>query len=196
MSLKIINNFFASIQLKKKHKKVVRSSTNKINKTEFRKKKIKLNYYLIKFIINISFIKSNICLHIMDCSGKSKYLKSSKAINNKLKSLSIQNLENFYKIIVSELDFLKNAPVAIHFNNIEFNYPWLTEKISKKLFLTVLKFYNKHSHNGCRKKKLKRKKFSKKKLLSGLRRQTVNLLKFFIIGSNPIFFNSKYNAVW
>ena len=179
MSLKKVNDFFASLNLKKKHKKVVKNLTNRVNKTEFRKNKIKFKYYLIKFIINISFIKSNIFLHIMDCSGKSKYLKSSKAINNKLKSLSIQNLENFYKILVSDLNFLKNTPIAIHFNNIEFNYPWLTERISKKLFLTVLKFYNKYSHNGCRKKKLKRKKFSKKKLLSGLKRQIVNLLKIF-----------------
>lgn len=44
------------------------------------------------------------------------------------------------------------------------------------------------------KKKLKEKKLKneskiKKKWLSGLRRQTVNLLNLFIKGSNPFFFN-------
>lgn len=39
----------------------------------------------------------------------------------------------------------------------------------------------------------------KKKWSSGLRRQTVNLLSFLIVGSNPTFFNylkSEYSVVW
>jgi hypothetical protein len=57
----------------------------------------------------------------------------------------------------------------------------------------MLKILIQYPYNGCRKKKFEEKNLKiknkyMKKWLSGLRRQTVNLLSFLIVGSNPIFF--------
>jgi hypothetical protein len=101
----------------------------------------------------------------MDCLGNERYFYSIKSISQKPKSKKsnsdIQVTEKFYKILVAKLKFLQGTPVALHFNSVEFNFQWFLEKITKKLFITIVKFYTKYSHNGCRKKKIKRKKVKK-----------------------------------
>jgi len=68
-------------------------------------------------------------------------------------------LRKFYRIVIAKFKFLKNQPLAIHFNNIDFDLSWLIKKLKKKFFLIVIKYLKKYPYNGCRKKKLRRKKF-------------------------------------
>ena len=101
----------------------------------------------------------------MDCLGSERYFYSIKSISQgtKLKknNSDIQVTEKFYKVLITKLKFLQGTPVALHFNSVEFNFQWFLDKITKKLFITIVKFYTKYSHNGCRKKKIKRKKVKK-----------------------------------
>jgi hypothetical protein len=101
----------------------------------------------------------------MDCLGNERHFYSIKSISqsteSKKKSSDIKVSEKFYKILVAKLKFLQGTPVALHFNNVEFNFQWFLDKVTKKLFITIVRFYTKYSHNGCRKKKIKRKKIKK-----------------------------------
>ena len=159
------------------YKKTIKEKINNINKKLFFKSNVKSKIYFVKFIIYILCHKSNIFINVMDCLGNQKINYSIGNIKlNKSKNFKLDTkvLENFYKTIITKLKFLKNMPVSIYFNSIEFNYQWFLEKISKKLFLTIVKFYNRYSHNGCRKRKIKRKKLKRlikiKKWLRGLKR--------------------------
>lgn len=156
MNLKLnINTFFLNVNSKKNYKK----KTN--NKIIFLKKKLlhkqikKPNYYFVKFIFYITIKKSNMFVHVLDCVGNEKFFYSINSQYNKLKNLKMHDkLERFYKILITKFKFATKKPVAIYFNNTELNYKWLLNKIFKKFFIINIKFFDKLSHNGCRKKKL------------------------------------------
>jgi hypothetical protein len=156
-----INNFLNTIFLKKKlgERNLIKQKTLLYNE------KIRLKGYFIKFIVYISSTKSNTFIHVMDCLGNERYFYSIKSLsqNTKLKknNSDIQVTEKFYKILVAKLKFLQGTPIALHFNSVEFNFQWFLDKITKKLFITIVRFYTKYSHNGCRKKKIKRKKIKR-----------------------------------
>lgn len=150
MNLKLkLNFFFKHLCLKKTNKKSLNQELN------FFDKKLKLknkHYYFTKFIINITFKKSNSFLHVINCVTNKNYFFSAKAL---LKKKNFQNnqLENFYKILITKFKYIKNKPIVINFFNIETNYKWFIQKISQNFFLILIKFYNKIAHNGCRLKK-------------------------------------------
>lgn len=51
----------------------------------------------------------------------------------------------------------KTKPVAVHFNNLFFNYQsYIFKKLKKKIFAKIMISYIFTSHNGCRLKKKKR----------------------------------------
>lgn len=166
LNKKIINNFFNIINFKKLNQKMLQNINKNISKNSLFKNYNNSNYYFVKFIINISTSKSNIFLHIMNCLGHQQYFFSIailKKANNKKILTNNQILEKFYKILLIKFKFLQDIPIVIHFNGTELNFQWFIEKISKKFFIIVTKFYSKYSHNGCRRKKMKRKKIKKSK---------------------------------
>ena len=48
--------------------------------------------------------------------------------------------------------------------NVDSNIFWFLKKLKKKLFITVVKHFNLYPYNGCRKKKIRRKKFKSRSL--------------------------------
>lgn len=141
MSLTININYFLSVlQLKKKNLKQKNHLTNINNNC---------SYYFVKFIINITIKKLKIFVHILNCFGDELLFFS---IPNKIKKLN-DNLEHLYKIIIKKFKFFKNYPIAIHFNNISFNYKFILLKLSKHFFIVNIKIFNKYAYNGCRIKK-------------------------------------------
>jgi hypothetical protein len=158
MNLKLnTNTFLKNINNKKIYKKKLNNKMICFNKKTILKNKNKLKYYFIKFIINITIKKSNMFIHLMKCLGHEKYFYSIKSLSKKVKNLKFNNqLERFYKIIVTKFKFLNNKPISVYFNSTELNYKWFLNKISKKFFVINIKFFNKYSHNGCRNKKIKK----------------------------------------
>jgi ribosomal protein S11 len=156
-----INSFLKTICVKKR----LGGRNSSKQKTLLHNEKIRLKGYFVKFIIYISSTKSNTFVHVMDCLGSERYFYSIKSISQstklKKKNSDIQVTEQFYKILVAKLKFLQGTPIALHLNSVEFNFQWFLDKITKKLFITIVRFYTKYSHNGCRKKKIKRKKVKK-----------------------------------
>ena len=166
------NKIYLIENIKKKDYKILNSDL-------FFPKPIYKEKILVKYVLDISFLKTNTFMHLTDCSGRIKFFYSTGLLNytGKQKLSRVLILRKFYKVLVSHLKFFKNQPVAIHLKNTEFKIFWFLRKLKKKMYIVVVKHFNLNSYNGCRRRKVKRKKIkSSEKWLSGLRRQTVNLL--------------------
>ena len=72
-------------------------------------------------------------------------------------------LKKFYKLIVTQLKFLCDRPIALNLINVGSAKSWIIKKLKKRLFIRVIRSFNYRPHNGCRKKKVIRKKFKTKK---------------------------------
>lgn len=188
-----LNRFFQKIFFKKQYIRQLKNKITLLNNIKKNKYKV-LNSELFKtsnnfpvkkvseevsYIIDFSFSKTNTTLHVMDCSGKTKFFYSAGLFDFKGNQKTFQSnaiLKKFYKILVSDLLFLKSSKIAIHFKNKNINYKisWFLKKLREKFFIAVVKFFTVYPYNGCRRKKQKRKKFrtmKKKKIwLSGLKR--------------------------
>ena len=120
----------------------------------------------VRYTLTFSFSKTNTIMHVVDCSGNSKFFYSAGLIGFKGKQKTLQSraiLKKFYRILIEELAFLRNSPIAIHFKNKSANYNifWFLNLLLKqnKFFIIFVKFFTLFPYNGCRKKKLRRKKF-------------------------------------
>lgn len=167
---KKLNIFLKNISTKKQY--INKLKTNILDLTEYDKKIVTKLYkksdikidYLIKYIIDITFSKTNTLLHVMDFSGKLKYFISSGQLQFKGKEKKVRQLiiKKFYKILILKLPYLKNQPIAIHLKNVGSSKFWILKLLKKKLFIKVIKLFRNYPYNGCRKKKVRRKKIRTK----------------------------------
>jgi hypothetical protein len=123
---------------------------------------------LIKYVLGVSFLKKNIIMYIGSANGQLKYhcsagfIKLSK--NQKVKIPLV--LIKLTKIVSIKLPSLTDIPTALHLNNVPKSLQLFFEPVFKTQFLIVqLNSFKLFSHNGCRPKKLKRKK--RKKIFFG-----------------------------
>jgi ribosomal protein S11 len=170
-----INTFLKSIKIKKKYIDNIKSKVlvlNNFNNENYKtlsnsfitdnKFKSNKNSYLIKYIIDITFSKTDTRLHVMDFSGRLKLFYSAGFFNYKGKNKKVRFLviKELLKVLLSKGEFLKNQPIAIHLKNTrKFK---IIKFFKKKFFVVSVKIFTSYPHNGCRKKKMKRKKFKKK----------------------------------
>ena len=127
---------------------------------------------LIRFIIGISAYRNNVIVYVTDIKGKLRYYKSSGMLGllKKQRKRSVRVIFKLLKLLISDNKHLKiNFANALHLKN-----------INKKMCAIVLNFLSKNSisvksvrlrnhqpHNGCRPKKIRRKK--RKKIFFGTR---------------------------
>lgn len=168
--------FLSDLSLKKKNfynKKVVKSINKlKLFLTEKQKynhlnflaeEKLKNNTKngsIVVYIIYISFSLVNTLLYVTDALGKLKFRYSAGLVNfkGKQKKNRLQVLNQFFKELKKlKMSFLKNKPVALHFNNVGFHKYFIIKNLKKDFFIRFVKNYNTYSYNGCRKKKKLRK---------------------------------------
>lgn len=167
-----LNRFFNKIHLKKQYLKKVQSKVHLLSELkETNHKKIgssfstsllkPSNTIFVMYIIEISFSKKNTLFHISDCLGNVKFFYSAGSFQHKGKGKISRStvLRKFYRLLISKLKFVKKVPIAIHFKNADSNIFWFLKRLKKKLFITVVKHFNRYPYNGCRKKKIRRKKF-------------------------------------
>ena len=207
-----LNKFFSDIKLKKQYIKKLKNKYDLLNNFKKNHKNLSLSVFskscyknsvkesfLVTYIIDITFSRTNTLLHVMDFSGNLKFFCSAGLLKYKGKSKKKARyliFRDMFRVLNSKLKFLKSQPLALHLKNVGSAKFWIVNKfLKKKLFVKIVKNYDLYPHNGCRRKKVRRKKIriklkKKKKWLSGLRRQTVNLLSYLIAGSNPVFFNN------
>jgi len=125
---------------------------------------LKIKKNLINYIINVKLTKKNILLYVTDIKRNLKIFKTTNSLG--LKKIKQQNvLLKLLKIFLLKSNFLKNNFIALHLINLNKYFINLLIKILENiLFIKIIKIYNFLTpHNGCRPKKLKRKKKQKLK---------------------------------
>jgi ribosomal protein S11 len=168
------NTFFKDVKLKKQYVQNLKSKTSlftNVSENNYKffnpgflsvDKSFKSpNDYLVTHIIDISFARSNSFLHVMDYSGKLKFFYSSGFFkySGKNKKSRYNVFRDFYRVLVSKLNFLRGKPIALHLKNVGYNKSWIVKKLQKKFFIKCIKSFNFYPYNGCRKSKMRRKKF-------------------------------------
>jgi ribosomal protein S11 len=168
-----INTFLKFISLKKQYLKNLKKQLLLINNVkqkisrllyhELTKKKID-NFSddkcLIEYIIDLTFSRSNTFLHVTDSSGKLRLFSSAGHFNLKGKHKKSRfKVFNYFCSEITKLTFLKNKPVALHLKNVSSAKFWIVKKLKKYFFIKIVKDFNLFPFNGCRKKKIRRKKF-------------------------------------
>lgn len=170
-----LNKFLKNIKFKKQYVKDLKtkiSSLDTIRKTNYKLVHTELlssgvgsfkDDNLVTYIININFSRSNTFIQILDFSGKLKFFYSSGSFNYSGKSKKARYIvfRDFYRVLVSKLKFLKGKPIALHLKNVGYNKLWIIKKLRKKFFIKSIKNFTSYPHNGCRKRKMRRKKFKK-----------------------------------
>lgn len=167
-----LNNFFQNIFSKKQYINQLKNKIlylNNIKKNSYalsnlNEKGVKQDH-IVRYIIDITFSKTNTLLHVMDFSGNLKFFCSAGDLNYKGKNKIARGLilKHFYKILVLKLQFLSNQPLALHLKNIKFDKFWIFKKFKKTFFIKTIKVFKNYSYNGCRNKKIRRKKIRTKK---------------------------------
>jgi len=181
-----LNNFFRDVSIKKQYINKLKKQWNylqsykQINYKLLYSKSLQQNYInnyhqlnnssdLILYIIDITFSKSNTLLHVMNPSGKVIFFCSAGNLNfegkrNKKRRFLV--FKSMYNMLLTKLRFLKTKPIALHLKNVSFNKFWIIKKLKTKFFIKVIKNFTVFPYNGCRKKKVKRKKFRTKKQIT------------------------------
>ena len=116
------------------------------------------------YIINISFLKANTTIHISDIKGNLKLFYSAGSVNltGKQKRKRRISVSKLISLLLKKATFLTTEPVALHLNNINFHKNFIISRLKRVLYIRIIKSFNQAPYNGCRKKKLRRKKYTKK----------------------------------
>jgi len=161
---------FKEIKLKKQYIKQLKNKVLLLNMLKKKKinifssklffentfKKFYKEDFLITYIICVAFFKTNTFLQVMDSFGNLKFFCSAGSLNYKGKSKKFRSiiLKSMYKILISKLKFLKNHSVSLHLKNVGFSKGWVVKLFRKKIFIKVVRSFNRYPYNGCRKRKV------------------------------------------
>ena len=119
---------------------------------------------MVVYVINISFLKANTTIHVSDIKGNIKlfYSAGSVGLTGKQKKKRQIAVSKLIALLLQKAKFLGKKPVALHLNNVNFYKNLIVGKLKRTLYIRVIKSFNQAPYNGCRKKKLRRKKYTKK----------------------------------
>lgn len=120
--------------------------------------------FTVMYIIDISFLKANTTIHVSDIKGNIKlfYSSGSVGLTGKQKRKRRIAIVKLISLLIKKANFLGNKPVAVHLNNVNFYQNLVISKLKQSFFIKVIKSFNQTPYNGCRKPKVRRKKFTKK----------------------------------
>ena len=176
----LFNNISNKLKLTllEKEKFYIKNLFNQINQLEQIKKKnykklgqksMENNNFLkqdltVYYIINISFLKANTTIHLSDIKGNIKLFYSAGDIGLKGKQKTKRRIavSKLIVILLKKAPFINKKPVALHLNNIKFYKRLIIKQLKRNLFIKIVKSFNLTPYNGCRKRKIRRKKHTKK----------------------------------
>jgi ribosomal protein S11 len=136
----------------------IKKSTIYINK------EINPQDFVVVYVINLSFLKANTTIHVSDIRGNLKLFFSAGSVNltGKQKRKRRIAVSKLILLLLKNANFLSRKPIALHLNNVNFYKNLIVRKLKRNLYIKIIKIFNQIPHNGCRKKKLRRKKYTKK----------------------------------
>lgn len=119
--------------------------------------------FVIMYIVTLTFSKSNIMVHISDVMGNVKWFCSSGSlkITGKQKKQKRSVVLKLILFLFKEANFILKKPVALHLNNVGSSQTFVINKLQKEIYIKIIKSFNQIPYNGCRKKKIRRKKYTK-----------------------------------
>ena len=119
---------------------------------------------MVMYIVNISFLKANTIINVSDIQGNLKlfYSAGSVQLSGKQKRKRRVAISKLISLVLKKATFLNNKPVALHLNDVNFYRNLIVRKLKRNLYLKIIKIFNQTPYNGCRRKKLRRKKYKKK----------------------------------
>lgn len=123
-----------------------------------------LNYksnYFIKYVIGIHISGTNIVISLCNIKGEIKYFISANSLKLNKKQNKITTITKLFKILLLKNPFLKqNNYTILHFKNINQRTAILIYSFASNYLKNIvsIKIFNNKPHNGCRPKKIKRKK--------------------------------------
>lgn len=118
----------------------------------------------ITYIISVSFLKANTTIQVSDIKGSIKqfYSAGSVKLSGKQKKKRRITVSKLISLLLKNATFLNRKPAAVHLNNVNFYRNLIIGKLKRTIYVRVIKSFDKVPYNGCRKKKLRRKKYTKK----------------------------------
>ena len=127
-------------------------------------KEINLQDFMIMYIINVSFSKANTTIHVSDIRGNLKlfYSAGSVDLSGKQKRKRRAAVSKLISLLLKKAIFLGNKPIALHLSNVNYYKNLIVRKLKRNLYIKIIKIFNQTPYNGCRKKKFRRKKYTKK----------------------------------
>nr|YP_010120181.1 ribosomal protein S11 [Pseudo-nitzschia micropora]QRC76535.1 ribosomal protein S11 [Pseudo-nitzschia micropora] len=127
-------------------------------------KETNLQDFVVAYIISISFLKANTTIHVSDTKGNLKlfYSAGSVELSGKQKRKRRIAISKLISLVLKKANFLGQKPIALHLNNVNFYKNLIVRKLKRNLYIKVVKILNQTPYNGCRKKKLRRKKYTKR----------------------------------
>jgi ribosomal protein S11 len=125
---------------------------------------INLQDFMVVYIINVSFLKANTMIHVSDIRGNLKLFFSAGcvALTGKQKKKRRIAVSKLISLLLKKASFLARKPIALHLNYVNFYKNLIVRKLKRNLYIKIIKIFNQTPHNGCRKRKLRRKKYTKK----------------------------------
>jgi len=119
---------------------------------------------VVMYIISVSFLKANTTVHVSDIKGNVKLFYSAGLVKltGKQKRKRRIAVSKLISLLLKKSPFLSTKPIALHLHNINAYKSFILDKLKKTLYIRVVKSFNQTAYNGCRKKKLCRKKYIKK----------------------------------
>lgn len=127
-------------------------------------KEINPQDFMVMYIINVSFLKANTTIHVSDIRGNLKLFFSAGSVDlaGKQKKKRRIAVSKLISLLLKKARFLNRKPIALHLNNVNFYKNLIVRKLKRNLYIKIIKIFNQTPHNGCRKRKLRRKKYTKK----------------------------------
>lgn len=162
-----------NLNLIEKEKLYIKVLFNQINQLEQNKKKIfkydishsfATHLITVCYIINITFFKTNIVIHLSDIQGNTKlfYSTGDIGLRGKRKKKRKIGINKLMSLFTKKVLFINGNPTALHLNNVKSYKRLIVRRLKKKIWITTVKSFNLTPYNGCRKKIIRRKKRKKK----------------------------------
>lgn len=146
-------------------KKIKENHCKNLNVIEHNKFKTENNQNLIvMYVINISFLKANTTIHVSDIKGNLKLFYSAGSIGLTGKNKRRRRIAAFklISLLTQKATFLDKKPIALHLKNVNSYKNIIVSRLKKNFYIRLIKSFNQIPYNGCRKRKLRRKKYTKK----------------------------------
>lgn len=155
--------YIKNLFVKTKNLKATQHDSKLIDKNTFNQKQNNANN-IVTYTINISFLKANTFIHLSNIKGETLLFFSAGQVNlsGKQKKNRRVAITKLIALFSKKATFIGSNPIAVHLKNVKSHKFTIINKLKNFYWIKIIKSFNQIPFNGCRKNKIRRKKFTKK----------------------------------